>query len=174
MLHPSLPPGHQVISTLPTCYYLLHPLLPHVGINLGGVDRRVPQQRLDVHQFGQTYYRTEPKSALSIRFITASTAIEPSIVVVPSRYITERGSTTPAVRVARRPSRPESQTPVSRRGGRQAGRRTQGARSEDAARAQRPNDAATGGRRPRRRSAASGPPDCWSGHGGAERAAPSP
>ncbi len=70
-----------------------------------------------------------------------------------------------AGRVARRPSRPEPQTPVPRRGGRQAGRRTQGARREDAserdgacgvARAQRPNDAATGARRPRRRSAASG------------------
>ena len=71
------------------------------------------------------------------------------------------------MRVARRPARPEPQTPVPRRGGRQAGRRTQGARSEDAserdgacgvARAPRPNDAATGERRPRRRSAASGSP----------------
>ena len=78
-----------------------------------------------------------------------------------------RGSATPAGRAARRPSRPEPQTLVPRRGGRRAGWRTQGARSEDAserdgacgvARAQRPNDAATGERRPRRRSAASGPP----------------
>ena len=78
---------------------------------------------------------------------------------------TERGSTTPAGRGARRPARPEPQTPTPRRGGRRAGRRTQGARSEDAsersgacgvARAPRPNDTATGARRPRRRSAASG------------------
>ena len=30
---------------------LLHPLLPDVGVNLGGVEGGVPQQRLDVHPF---------------------------------------------------------------------------------------------------------------------------
>ncbi len=66
----------------------------------------MPQQRLDVHQFGQTYYRTEPKSALSIRFITASTVIEPSVIVAPSRDVTERGSATPAGRGAGRAAVP--------------------------------------------------------------------
>ena len=31
-------------------YHLLHPLLPHVGVNLGGGDRLMAQQGLDVHQ----------------------------------------------------------------------------------------------------------------------------
>ena len=38
---PSQPPHH-----------LLHPVLPDVGVNLGGVDGGVPQQGLDVHQLG--------------------------------------------------------------------------------------------------------------------------
>jgi len=31
-------------------HHLLHPLLPDVGVNLGGTDALVPQQGLDVHQ----------------------------------------------------------------------------------------------------------------------------
>jgi hypothetical protein len=73
----------------------------------------VAEQGLDVHPFGQTYPRTEPNSVLPIQFITASTAIEPSVVLAPSHDVTERGSVT----LARRPSRPEPQTPVPRRGG---------------------------------------------------------
>ena len=32
-------------------HHLLHPLLAHVGVNLGGGDALVAQQRLDIHQF---------------------------------------------------------------------------------------------------------------------------
>ena len=34
-------------------HHPLHPLLPDVGVNRGGVDRRMPQQCRDVHPFGR-------------------------------------------------------------------------------------------------------------------------
>ena len=33
-------------------HHLLHPLLSDVGVNLGGGDALMTEQRLDVHQFG--------------------------------------------------------------------------------------------------------------------------
>ena len=75
-------------------------------VSLGGVATRPWSSRAKSPPARPAYPRTEPNSVLPIQFITASTAIEHSIVVAPSRYITERRSATPAGRVARRPSQP--------------------------------------------------------------------
>ena len=68
--HPSQPPHH-----------LLHPLLPDVGVNLGGADALMAQQGLDVHQFRPG---VEQVGGVGVaQFVRADLLVDPGLLQHP-------------------------------------------------------------------------------------------
>jgi hypothetical protein len=62
-------------------HHLLHPFLPHVGVNLGGGDALVTQQGLDVHQFGPS---VQEVSGVSMpQFVRADLLVDAGLLQHP-------------------------------------------------------------------------------------------